>query len=304
MQRVEQLISLSRKLTQNVRYDSTSGVSQDVFVYYLNCAQDELTKQVINLKTKFLKTLKTVPIVPGQEVYTYPEDCFMQHIDTVQWYSSRAGVYYQNLFKSYVKERVTGSPSYPFAYVLYEDGYHLNPPINNGYLNLSYSKKYPKLQKRNGVVTSVTITSGVISAISIDPASSGIDVSEIQDNDYFCVVDKNGTQVAKNIPYDSYDSDTGAFTLSSFDLDGGTIAVGNYLVIGKNTNNIPLWPDICEGYLLKFMGYMAKYGDSSSWTTEIKSDMSNTFESLSGCFATNSDDISEIPITNLDYIGF
>ncbi|HAB98238.1 MAG TPA: hypothetical protein DCE71_00230 [Parachlamydiales bacterium] len=67
MRRVEQLIDIARKLSQNTRYDENAGVPQDVFVQYLNNAQDSLVMEIQNLKTKYFFKTQIVDVVAGQE---------------------------------------------------------------------------------------------------------------------------------------------------------------------------------------------------------------------------------------------
>jgi hypothetical protein len=302
MRRVEQLIDMARKLSGNTSYDANSGVPQDVFVQYFNNAQDSLMKEVVNLKTKFLLKQVTVPIVNNQETYSYPDDLYMQHIDTIQWLNSQNGTYYQTLFKSYVKEKITTSTSYPFGYVMQNDGYHLNPPINAGTLVVSYIKKVPTLQIRSGIISAATINgSNQLTALTVTN-NSLYNETAINDDYFLCVVDKYGEQKAINIEYTSVLN--GVFTLSPFQLaDGETVSVGNYILVGKNTINKPEWPDICESYLIKHAVYDAKYSDSSPWSAEAKADMAMSFAALSGSFATLSDDVTDIMISNTDYIG-
>lgn len=303
MKRSEQIIDMARQLSQNTRYDDDSGVPQKVFVQYLNNAQDSLLKEVVNLKTKFLKKYENITVVPGQEVYDYPYDLYMQHIDTIQWSDRATTGFYQTLNKSYTKERVSIQTGYPFGYILQNDGYHLNPPINNGVLQVTYIKTVPKLQKKNGLITVATVNgSNQLTALTVSITGS-YDATEIDDDYYLCVVDKFGNQKARNIEYTSQAS--GVFTLSPQTLGTGqTISTGDYITIGKNTTNLPQWPDVCESYLIKHMVYDAKYSDSSQWSAEAKKDMTDFFVTLSGSFATLSDDITSIPITNTDYIGF
>lgn len=302
MKRVELLIDMARKQSGNTRYDSTTGVPQDVFVQMLNNAQDSLIMEVTNLKEKYFKKQLIVDVVPNQEVYDYPFDCFMQHIDTIQWTDQITGTYWQTLYKSYTKEKVTLQPGYPFSYIPYEDGIHLNPPITNGQLWFTFIRTPDRLQKRAGQITVATIVGPNLTALTVNPAEASFDETEINSQNYLCVVDKFGTIKARNILYDSVNG-TGVFTLSPFDLDGSTIAVGDYICVGENVCNLPQWPDICEGFLLKHMIYEAKLGDSSNWTEAVRNDLAMYFKSLSGCFGSVSDDITQIAITNLDYIA-
>lgn len=304
MRRVELLIDVARKLSGNTRYDVSSGVPQDVFVQYLNNAQDSLVMEVQNLKTKYFKKETVVQVVPGQEVYPYPEDCYMQHIDTVKWTDSRTGTYWQNLYKTTTKEKITIQPGYPFAYIPHEDGIHLNPPINNGQLYITFVRTPKRLQKRAGQIQSLTIAGTNLTALALSTSEASFDETEINTQNYLCVVDKFGTVKASNILYDNV-SALGVFSLSSFDLGTSTIAVGDYVVVGEDCTNKPTWnDDIVEGYLLKHMIYEAKYGDSSSWTEAALKDLASYFQKLSGSFAELSDDISSVPIVNCDYIGF
>jgi len=303
MRKVEQLIDVVRKLSQNTRYDATSGVPQDIFVQYLNNAQDSLTMEVTNLKTKYFKKQVIVPVVPYQAVYPYPDDCLMQHLDTVQWTQAQSGTYWQTLFKTTQKEKITIQPGYPFAYVPFEDGIHMNPPIQQGLLYFTYMKTPKRLQKRAGLISGATVVGGNLTALALDITEASFDENEINSDNYLCVVDKYGNVKASNILYNNV-SNLGVFSLSPFALGTGTVAPGDYVCVGKNVINIPEYPDICEGYLIKHAVYEAKYGDSSSWTSAAIQDMQMYFQKLSGTFATLSDDVTDVPITKLDYIGW
>jgi hypothetical protein len=95
------------------------------------------------------------------------------------------------------------------------------------------------------------------------------------------------------------------FTISPFDLGTSTIAVGDYILVGENCVNKPDWADeIVEGYLIKHMVYEAKYGDSSAWTDQARADMNSYVQKLSASFSRPSDDVSQVPITDLSYIGW
>lgn len=303
MRTTEQLIIMARKLSRNERYDSNSGVPQDVFVQYLNNAQDTLIKEITNLKTKFFKKQLVIDVVANQEKYSYPDDCIVQHIETIQWTDTISGTYWQTLYKSYTKEKITLQPGYPFAYIPYNDGFYLNPPIVRGKLWIAYETTVPKAQKRAGLIQSVTINSGVLQAMTLNTTDATYDENEINSDFYMCIVDKYGAVKARNIPYNSITG--GVFNINNYTLAStDSISVGDYILVGKNTCNVPEFPDICESFILKHMVYDAKYSDGSTWSQEAKDDMMRSFALLSGVFATNSDDITQVPIVNLDFIGF
>lgn len=304
MRTTEQLIDISRKLSKNTRYDSNSGIPQDVFVQFAQNAQDSLVKQITNLKTKYFKKQFVVDVVANQEVYSYPSDCLAQHLDTIQWTDSQNGTYWQTLYKSYTKEKITLQPGYPFSYIPYEDGIHLNPPITTGKLWLTFIRALPKVQKRSGKIQALSINNtNQIVAMTLDSTEATYDENEINQDYFLCVVDKYGAIKASNIPYNSITG--GVFDMIPYTLTAtDSIAVGDYILVGKYSCNKPEFPDICESYIIKHMVYDAKYNDSSQWSQEAKDDMARSFTELSGVFAALSDDITEIPITSLDYIGF
>lgn len=306
MRTVEQFISISREQTGNTRYDSNSGISQRLFVQFLQNAQDALSMAITNANSKYFKKPQTVTIVPGQAKYDYPTDCIVQRIDTIQWMDQLNGSnYIKNLDLCVDKEIVTTTPAYPFGYIPQNDGYILNPPILNGYLKVTYLSTVLKVAKKAGKVKFVTVNTGnVLAAIGLDINEKSYDAKEINDDYYFCVTDKLGNIKAANIPYNSIADGTGVFNLDSYTMGSGeTIAVGDYILVGRNTTNVPQFPDLAESYLLKYMNYSAKYGDSSNWTEAYLKDLDNTFSALVSIFAFKSNDIKSVPITNTDLLG-
>ncbi len=302
MRRVEEIIDMARKLSQNTSYSQSNGVPQDVFVQYLNNAQDALTMEVTNLKTKYFKKQTIVDVVPNQEVYPYPDDCLIQHLDTIQWTDSPSGTYWQSLYKTTTKEKITLRPGYPFAYIPFEDGIYFNPPIQRGKLYITYVREPKRLQKRSGKVQTFSVISGKLLNLTVDINEQSFDLSELKKNEFLCLVDKLGNVKISNIPYTCV-NDLGQLQMN-FTLGTVQPALGDYVICGQDVINKPEWPDLCEGYLIKHMVYEAKYSDSSAWSDAAVKDMQMHFMKLSNIFATMSDDITAVVINNLDYIGF
>lgn len=301
MKNVEQLIQMSRKLTGNQSYDSSSGTGQDVFVQYLNNAKDSLISLITNFNSKFYKVESQVAVVFDQELYSYPTDVMVQGVDTIQW-SQTLSDYRVSLEKTVTRERVTIKSGFPFAYIPFKDGVRMNPPLQSGYLWFTYLTTVKRLQKKAGQVTVATIAGGSLTALSVDASDSFYDESEINSDIFICVIDKYGNVKASNIEYTSVSA--GVFTLSPFALPTGeTVDVGDYILVGQSVVNIPDFPDICEQYLLKHMNYEAKYGDSSNWSDEYRADLQNVFGSISYLFAKKGSDITTPPIVNVDFMS-
>jgi len=308
MRRLEILIDLARELSQNQRYDANSGVSQNVFVHYFQSAQDSLLKNIVNSKTKyFLKqtgtsntpTNTTVPVVSGQELYAYPSDIYLQNIDTLEW--SQNGLNWIPLDRSITKDRQNIRVGYPFGYWTREDGYLLTPPLQNGYLRVNYIRKPRRIEKRSGKVATVTGTT-TITGITLDLADVYDDETYLNKYNYITIVGKDGLQKIPSIPITSVAA--GTVTMPAYVLQSGeAVAAGDYVLAGPDTVNVAEFPEVCETFFLKSVNYQAKYGDSSRWSQETKTDMTQCFQEIIDSFKLLTDDVTHVPIINTDYLS-
>lgn len=298
MKRVEPLIDLVRQITGNTRYDSNSGISQSVMALYLNNAQDELMKAMVDSKTKFLQKEAVVSVVNGQQEYNYPSDIYLQNIDTMQW--TQDNISFVNMTRGYTKYRFNNQNAYAFGYYTKNSGYVLTPPLTTGSLYINYMRKLPRMAVRSGTISAVTIAGGNLTALSVS-TSGFYNAAEIASDNFLCVVDYLGNIKLAGVQYSAESG--GVFTIVSTAITGSNPAVGDYIVIGKYATNIPELPDICEGFLLKYAEYNVKYGDASRWSTEIAKDMMLTASSLVESISSNNQDTNEILITNYDYLN-
>lgn len=303
MKRLELLIEEARELSGNQRYDSDSGISQAVFVRYFKNAQDTLQKAIAVAKSKLLLTEEEITIVAGQEEYDYPSDIYLQAIDTME-YSDDNGNTWRPLNKAIIKDRSTASSGAAYGYVPRENGFILTPPLANGIIRVNYIKKLPLLEKRSGYISAVTTVGGQITAITLDVSETSFDATYLNKQNYLCIVDKFGDRKVKNVLYTSVNSGTGVITLPSNHTlgDGESVAVGDYITVGEDTYNRPDLEDICESFLIDYSVYSAKFGDMSKWTAEAIQQMNMNLSSLIESFARPNDDITQIPITNTDFL--
>lgn len=304
MRRLEQLIDICRKETGNTRYEDSafgSGIQQSVFVQHFRDAQDALYMHIVSKKTKFFRKTKTIQVDPMRKMYPWPDDIYVQALETLQWSDTRFRGTPITLKKSYTKELLSTRVGYAYSYIPSNEGVEMNPPVNYGRLHFTYERKLPLLQKRSGRITNVTMVGNTVTALTVDSNDKIYDESEINDDFFLCVVDKFGNVKALNIEY--IDCMNGVFSMNPFDLqDGESIAVGDSILVGKNTCNIPDLPDICEGYLRQHVIYRVKMGDESSWTDEARNNLNAYLNAIDDSFGRLSEDITDIPITNYDYI--
>lgn len=303
MRRLELLIEEARDLSQNAAYDSDSGLSQNVFVRYFKNAQDVIVREINKTKSKYFLKEKIYSTVGNQEEYSWPSDIFLHNVDTLEY--SENGSDYVSLEKVFSKDRNSGTNGYAFGYVSREDGFLLAPPVSSGgYLRLNYIRNPNAPQKRCGIISSVTTSSGQITAITLNTGESSFDATLINKENYLCVVDKKGTQKVVDVEYTSVNSGTGVFTMSAHTLlDGESVSIGDYICVGERVTNKIELPDICESFLVQHVVYQVKFGDSSKWTEAARQEMGSHLAQLVASFAKNSDDVSEIAITNFDYLG-
>lgn len=304
MRRLELLISEARRQSNNTRYDADSGVPQATFVQYFQNAQDELEKAAKNVKGKyFLGQAPIITVVPDQELYDYPYDIYMQSIDTLEW-SQDASTYYP-LALATPKDRLSDQSGWAYGYIPRHDGYLLTPTLQSGYLRINYIKKLPQVQVRQGLISAATVTSGNLTALTLNVSDPSFDGTALNEQNYLCVVDRYGEQTAISIIYDSVNTTTGVVTITggTFPLGTGeTVTVGNYVVVGSNAINLPKWPTIIESYLIKYAVYQAKLGDSSNWTKAVKDDVSAMISSCVESLASPNDDISVPLVSNWNYL--
>ena len=304
MRRLEQLIDICRKETGNDRYAEGqfgSGISQAVFTQHFRDAQDQLYMHIVSTKNKFFKRSLEVPVVPMQENYAWPDDIYVRALETMQWMDTRYRATPVTIRMGYTKEMLSVRVGFPFQYIPSNEYFTLNPPVNYGTLILHYEKKLPMLQKKAGKITTATMVGTNLTALVVDSTEAIYDQSEINSDYFLCVVDKFGNVKAKNIQYDSVAA--GVFTLSPAAIaTGESVSVGDYILVGKNTCNIAELPDICEGYLRKYVIYRTRYGDFSAWTKEAKDDLGTYAGLIDDSFARMSEDITEIPITSYDLL--
>jgi hypothetical protein len=303
LRRLELLITEARKQSQNIRYDADSGLSQSTFVQYFQNAHDTIMREAVNTKGKFLLKDKLMPVVYGQEKYAYPNDIYLYNVDTMEWASN--GSDFITLSSAITKDRFSNEIGYPFGYICRADGILFAPPVDSGTFRINYIKKMNALQTRAGLISAVTTTSTQVTALTLDAAEASFNPADLNEVYYLCVVDKFGVQKMKNVLFTSVNTTTGVVTLPAFTFESGeTIAVGDYVVLGKDATNLPEWPDTFESYLIKYAVFEAKEGDSSQWSKAVKQGMQEHLSQLVSSLSRLSDDFTPIPLQNTDYLTF
>lgn len=308
MLRTDLLIDEAREATENVEFTSETGVQDSEYIRALNDAQDRIQSLILNAFPRMFQKQKLMDAVFGQEVYDLPVDVFLDsRIEKIEYsITGRADGYYK-LDAGVTDERLNSLPGNPSFYIRESKTIMLQPPPQNGgKVRLTYQRAFPRLDKRRGKVSAVTLdnTAKTITALQLDPSLlTDSDISLINKIEYICIVSKDGRIKMKGIPVVEINSSTGDVAVDTFTFeDGETIAVGDYAVAGKYTTTHSELPDICERYLLRFCEWRILKRDSSNDAIEEDREIKTMEAEIVESYRQADHDVKEVPILDTQFL--
>lgn len=304
--RAEQILAQVRRQSKNEDYSATSGISQEEILAYLNEGLADLQATIVNeYETAFL-TETTLNTVANQEAYDLPAD-MLDHggIVSVEYSDSGNNQYYYKLDPLKPRERSTRISSSPSYYIRRANQILLRPvpasSVTNG-LRIQYVKRLDKLNIRRGQVSAVTLGSNTITALTLNTATF-TNPNGFSEDDYLCIVSKDGVIKMRNIRFDSINTGSGVVTVSSgFTFEAGeTIAVGDYAVIGRDTSTHQLDIDqTVERYLITYAVYKVNQTDSNNDSGEALQALMAMKQEIVQSYAQVDSDFAGIPEINSD----
>ena len=264
MRRLELLIEEIRRSTDN---EDTSGISDLDIVQYLNDAQDRIQSRIASQFPNVFFTQTTIDLVASQEAYDLPTDIYLgTRIANLEYLYSETSNDYAQLPSKTLADRSTSYESdFPAFYIRRNNDILINPipqVARTDGLRLTYQHKLRTLDIRRGEISSASKTGTTLNSLTLDltptlTKDSGVvaAASDVLNKiDYISVVDRDGVNVLKNIPIDSYNSSTGVVTVTSgftTTVDASTF-VGEYVVGGTNATSHSDLFDVCERYLIVY----------------------------------------------------
>ena len=308
--RVDRLITHIRKASENETTNSTTDIDDNEIIQYLNEAQHRIQSKIIAQHPRVFIAETTISAVADQEEYDLPSDVFMaSKIISVEYTDDTAtDKAYSKLIPGYERDRQSHISGFPCKYIRRDKldsdvgTILLSPRPSNasGTIRVTYLQRIDELDKRRGIVSAVTDSGTAVTALTLDVSGTPpIDSDDLEDHDYFCVVSKTGSIKMRNVQFDSVDTSTGVVTLtgSSHTYDTGeTIAVGDYVVGGKDSTSHSRLPRNVERYLIEYAIWKIFKRDSSTDSTEqlqellaIESDIVESFQEIQ-------EDLVEIPV--------
>lgn len=306
MRRATQLITVIRRQSENVQIDEDDGIDDEEVLQFLNDGQERLESSIVRTHEKIFATDAFIDLVNNQEIYSLPFGTFINHsLIAVEYSFTGDQSDYIPLRRGKLIERTTFR-GFPTMYIPRLREIIVNPiadrSITNG-LRITYNPKHPRMDKRRGIVTAVTLAGSAVTNLVVEATSGTVpyDPSDFEEYDRISVVDSDGAQQMRNIPLDSADSDGTLTVRSSFTFETGeTIAVGDYVVLGENSTTHLQMPQICEKYLIEYGTWKMFMRDSSSDSQEQAGVVKALETDIVDAFAEISSDVDRVPVINAD----
>lgn len=303
MRRVDLLLEDVRKTTRNSDNSNTEASDSfrdEEFLRAFNDAQDRIQALISAKYPEVFVSENVVDVVSGTEEYSIGTRVFLNNRVFFVEYSQTGQVQdYQRLNSKRLFERNSdsGTPSY---YLRREGKILLNPiPDRAGKIRINFERELNDLDRRRASVVSTTGTP--LTSISVNTIGATTKLSTLTSGDYICIVDKDGTILAKNIPVSSCTISvvsTSTITIPSHTLGAGeTIPAGSFVVIGRETSTHSSLADNLERYLMAFAEARIFELDSSP---ELSKSRFIEYKQIEGdildSFADLNRDIENIPI--------
>lgn len=307
MRNVSLLITASRRATENEEFTDTAGIQDEEFLQYFNDGQEEI-HSILNVAfPRILMAEKIISAVQGQEAYSIPSNAYLgTRIDFVEYSTTGVTTEYYPLKKGSLKERLNGQSSNPSFYIRNGSNILIQPPPQSGgTFRVTYQRTIPKLDKQRATVLSATLAGSSITALTLD-ATQSLDADALLEENYICIVDKNGQVKMQGIPISAIDTSTGAVTIDpGFTFESGeTISAGDFAVRGKYSATFSQLPDVCEKYLLEYVNTRILMRDSSTDADSIAQILAKIQQTLQTAFAEPDSDPDYVPVLDGQYLGW
>ena len=308
--RVDRLITHIRNITENEVANSVTDISDDEIVRYINEAQERLQARIVAQHPRVFMEETTISSVADQEEYALPSNAMLaSKILTVEYTDDTgSNKVYHRLKRGTDRDRadhISGLPSrYIFRDKMTDDTSSIllspKPASSSGTIRVQYIRRVDDVDNRRAVISSATDSGSAITAITLDTSGTpSIDSEDLENHDFFCVVDKLGAMKMRNIQFDEINTGTGEVTLtnSSHTYESGeSIAAGDYIVGGRDTSSHSRLPKSLERYLIQYTAWKIFKRDSSTDSSEALQELLAMEQDIVESYAEINEDNIEIPI--------
>ena len=279
-----------------VRYETdnkdANGISNHELVSYFNDAQRYITTLIFK-NNPYADQFKVQVELPASVdgTYTIPTDCYST--SAISMVEARWNTSANNEGYGRIKPIAESEAAYIFGYYIRNNKVIITgdaPNANFSSIRITYFKRLKTLDLRQGSVAAVTPNV----SFQINPVPTDIYLMD----DHACLVDNQGIQVVGNV----YFTNTSGSSMLTTTTSG--IAIGQYMVAGKDSQNASELPDECETYLVDYVKQRIytrnNYEDAGKqmFFTEQQR------EEIISIFSKNKKDDDVMPISDLTYMSF
>ncbi len=307
--RIEQIIRSIRRDTGNTDYSADSGIPQRDIEEYIQDAQDDLQTAIINVHAQRAFPDQALLNVVANEFkialpYNFHSSGGLIKVEFSASGNSRDFYELRQVTLGEINETVFGNPS---LYSRRGDLLIVSPvpqsAVTSG-IRVTFVKTLPRPAVRRGQVSVATLNTSAktITTLTLQINDGLLDAAGLREDDYICIVDRDGVIKMKAIPITTVNTDTGAVTIASGFVyeTGETIAVGDYAISGRYATTHPEWPANVERYLRRYGVLRVQMRDSNddmiaedALLEKMRSDIVEDYISLNA-------DIMRVPEINED----
>lgn len=307
--RIDRLISHIRKVSENDTENSTTDITDNEIIEFINEGQHRIQARIIAQFPRVFVKESEIDSVADQEEYSLPSDVFLASRVISVEYTTDTGsdpTFYK-LKPGYERNRMSDLSGVPEYYIRRDKlddntaSILLSPKPDNssGTIRVTYIQAIDEMDKRRGIISAVTTSATQLTALTLDVSGDPpIDSDALEDFDHICIVDKLGNIKMRNVQFDSVNTSTGVVTLTSSHTftSGETASVSNYVVGGKDRTTHSRFPRNIERYLIQFAVWKIFKRDSSTDATDQLSEVMAIESDIIESFQDIQEDIYEIAI--------
>jgi hypothetical protein len=308
MRRLELIIKQIRRQTENEEFDSFVGISDEEFIQYVNDAQNNLQAKIIQQHPRVFIKEKIIDAVSGQESYTLPIDCFLNNkVHNVEYSPTGDEDDYYVLQEDTIKSRNPGVTGSPVKYIRMSAKLLMVPyPQSSGKIRLNYVERLRSLDKRRAQLGEeaasgyVTLNAdGTNQTLNLDESILDVDTDSIGENDYVCIVDSKGNQLATALEVVSCNSSQLVVKSTSDTVSvSSQVPKGSYIVLGPDASTHSELDETVERYLISYCAWKILKRDSSVDSQEATLELTEMLREIVASYAIISDDVQFIPQLN------
>lgn len=267
-------ITTARSQSDNSDYSETTGIPQNDVVEFIADGQDYLQAVISGAfpNVKIFEGEEDLTIVSGQATYALPDNVYLKNrLYYVGYSDSGLEKDLCALRKGNISERFfeTGHPS---IYIPRNKEIIVSPVASSGLVRVNYERKLDRLDIRRGTIESRVLSGTTLTEVVL-ASDVNLDSSTIEDYSYFCVNDKDGNVTLYNVPISSYNSSSRTLTIDSFDIGTSSIAVGDFITLGKYSTTHSKLDDACERFLVAWTKWQMLKRDSSVDVQEMNGEL-------------------------------